>query len=64
MGPPGAFRTPGGLYNHSVSRWKPEKARKKGASTGSRGRLVSCLVVLFGMLLLFFLLFSQLLTQK
>lgn len=52
------------IYNLAVSRWKTERARKKEAGPPSVGRLLSCLVVLIGGLVLFFLLFSALLTKR
>ena len=48
-------------YNGHVGKWKPARARKKAVTTGSKGRLIGCLVLLVGGLFLFFLLFSAIL---
>jgi hypothetical protein len=45
-----------------VSRWKPANVRKKGTSTASTGRLMSCLFLLGGGLLILYLLFRLLIT--
>ncbi len=50
-------------YNDGVGKWKPPRARKKEVTTGSKGRLIGCLVLLVGGLLLFFLLFSAILER-
>jgi hypothetical protein len=51
-------------YNCLVAKWKPPGAHRKPKATASKGRLVSCLILLAGILLLFFLLFYLMLQHR
>ena len=47
-----------------VARWKPLGAHKKQKRTAGKGRLISCLALLAGILVLFFLLFYLVLQKS
>ena len=51
-------------YNWHVAKWKPLGAHKKQKRTAGKSRLISCLALLAGILVLFFLLFYLVLQKS
>ncbi len=60
---PSATRLPGGgrfPYNCSVAKYRPARGLKKQQKSVTRGRLIGCVVVLAGLMFLFFLVLARL----
>jgi len=45
-------------YNCSVAKLRPARGRKKQQKAATRGRLIGCVVILAGIMFVFFLLLS------